>query len=68
MRQHALASFADLMRRSTEDIPWFTQAILNFLDIRFLRALFQGIGFEQGDCLASVVRGWQDEYCPQLFG
>ena len=35
MRQHGLADFDALLRRSTTDIAWFTDAILKYLDIRF---------------------------------
>jgi acetyl-CoA synthetase len=35
MEEHALSSFDELLRRSTADIPWFTDAVLRFLDIRF---------------------------------
>ncbi len=35
MQEHGIASFDELMRRSTEDVPWFTDAVLRFLDIRF---------------------------------
>ncbi|MDT8324228.1 MAG: AMP-binding protein, partial [Bacteroidota bacterium] len=35
MQAHGIASYAELMRRSTEDVAWFTDAILRFLDIRF---------------------------------
>jgi len=35
MNRHRLKNFDELMRRSTEDIAWFTTAILDYLDIRF---------------------------------
>jgi acetyl-CoA synthetase len=35
MQQHGIHDYAALMRRSTEDVPWFTQAVLDYLDIRF---------------------------------
>lgn len=35
MRAHQIADFDDLMRRSTEDVAWFTDAVLNFLKIEF---------------------------------
>ncbi len=34
MREHGLATFEDLMRRSTEDVAWFTEAVLRYLDIQ----------------------------------
>ncbi len=35
MREHEIASYDELMRRSTADVAWFTDAVLRFLDIRF---------------------------------
>jgi acetyl-CoA synthetase len=35
MGQHGLASFHALMDRSTQDVPWFTDAVLKYLGIEF---------------------------------
>ncbi len=35
MEQHGIASYAELQQRSTQDIAWFTDAVLKYLDIRF---------------------------------
>ncbi len=35
MRLHGISDYAGLMHRSTEDVPWFTEAVLQFLNIRF---------------------------------
>ncbi|MHA2429237.1 MAG: hypothetical protein ACXADB_14540, partial [Candidatus Hermodarchaeia archaeon] len=35
MRRHGINSFNALMKRSTEDIAWFTEAVLTFLDVQF---------------------------------
>ena len=35
MKAHDIASFEELMRRSTEDIEWFWEAVIQDLDIRF---------------------------------
>jgi acetyl-CoA synthetase len=35
MRRHGIASYDELMARSTADIAWFTDAVLEYLDIRF---------------------------------
>ena len=35
MRAHGISDFPELMRRSTEDVAWFTDAVLKFLDIQF---------------------------------
>ena len=37
MRRHGINSFDELMRRSTEDVAWFTDAILQYLDIQFYK-------------------------------
>ncbi|MDA0243171.1 MAG: AMP-binding protein [Chloroflexi bacterium] len=37
MRQHGLATLEDLQRRSTEDVAWFTEAVIEFLGIQFQR-------------------------------
>jgi len=48
MRQEGIASFAELMRRSTQDVPWFTEAILQYLDIRFSKPYTQVVDLSQG--------------------
>ena len=35
MRQHGIADFDELITRSTKDIAWFTESLLNYLDIQF---------------------------------
>lgn len=35
MREHGLEDFGALQRRSVEDVEWFTEALLDFLDIKF---------------------------------
>ncbi|HNA54776.1 MAG TPA: hypothetical protein PLE39_17405, partial [Anaerolineales bacterium] len=35
MKQHGIKDFNELMKRSTEDVAWFTDAVLKFLDIQF---------------------------------
>ncbi|MCB0217897.1 MAG: AMP-binding protein, partial [Chloroflexi bacterium] len=35
MRRHAIPDWDGLMRRSTEDVAWFTEAVLEHLDIAF---------------------------------
>lgn len=35
MRAHGIASYDELMARSTADVAWFTDAIIKYLDIRF---------------------------------
>ena len=48
MRQHGLASFAELMERSTRDVAWFTSAVLDFLDIRFYTPYTQVLDLSRG--------------------
>ncbi len=35
MRLHSIQDFNELMRRSTTDVAWFTDAVFKFLDIQF---------------------------------
>ncbi len=35
MQQHSIADWHELHRRSVEDVAWFTDAMLRYLDIRF---------------------------------
>jgi acetyl-CoA synthetase len=35
MRQHGIGFYAELQQRSTQDIAWFTDAVLKYLDIQF---------------------------------
>ncbi len=35
MRRHGIGSWDELMARSTSDVAWFTDAVLDYLDIRF---------------------------------
>jgi acetyl-CoA synthetase len=35
MRAHGIQNFDELMRKSTGDVAWFTDAVLKFLDIQF---------------------------------
>ena len=48
MRQNGLASYEDLMSRSTSDIAWFTAAVLKYLDIRFSRPYTQLVDLSRG--------------------
>jgi acetyl-CoA synthetase len=48
MRLHNIAGFDELMRRSTEDIAWFTEAVLNYLDIQFYVPYTQVVDLSQG--------------------
>ncbi len=48
MRQHQLADFADLMRRSTEEVAWYTEALLQFLNIEFYEPYTQVLDLSRG--------------------
>lgn len=48
MRQHGIKDFDELMRRSTEDVAWFTDAVLQFLDVQFYETYSQVVDLSNG--------------------
>ncbi len=48
MRAHQIESFDELMRRSTVDVEWFSDALLKFLDIRFYEPYTQVVDLSRG--------------------
>ena len=48
MRQHEIKDFGELMRRSTEDVAWFTDAVLQFLNIQFYEPYSKVIDLSEG--------------------
>lgn len=48
MRLHGIADFDELMKRSTGDAAWFTDAVLKFLDIRFYEPYSQAVDLSGG--------------------
>ncbi|MBE0645350.1 MAG: AMP-binding protein [Bacteroidetes bacterium] len=48
MQLHGIPSYDALMQRSVADVPWFTDALLRFLDIRFDRPYEQVVDFPEG--------------------
>ncbi|MBW8011017.1 MAG: AMP-binding protein [Chloroflexi bacterium] len=48
MRQHNIADFTELMQRSTEDVAWFTEAVLKFLDIQFQQPYSKVVDLSKG--------------------
>lgn len=48
MQKYGISSFDELMQRSTEDVAWFTESILEYLDIRFYRPYAQVMDLSQG--------------------
>ena len=70
MRQHDIEDFDELMRRSTEDVPWFTDAVLKFLDIQFYEPYSQVVDLSDGiqfpkwcvDGRMNIVHNCVDKY------
>ncbi len=70
MRQHDMVHYDALFRRSTEDIAWFTQAILAYLDIRFYQPYTQVLDLSRGiawprwcvDGKMNIVHNCLDKY------
>ena len=48
MRQHGIQDFKELMQKSTEDVGWFTEAVLHYLDIRFYESYSQVVDLSRG--------------------
>ncbi len=48
MRTHGMDSFDGLMKKSTADVAWFTDAVLKFLDIQFYEPYSQVVDFARG--------------------
>ena len=48
MRQHKLRDFDELMARSTQDVSWFTDAVLKYLDIQFQQPYSQVLEISGG--------------------
>ncbi len=48
MRRHNISDFAELMQRSTADVGWFTEAIIEYLGIEFREPYTQVVDFSAG--------------------
>ena len=48
MQQHGIASYAELQERSTQDVAWFTDAVLKYLDIQFRHPYSQVVDLSPG--------------------
>lgn len=48
MRLHGIETFDALMQRSTQDVAWFTDAILKYLDIQFYQPYSQVVDLSGG--------------------
>jgi acetyl-CoA synthetase len=70
MRQNYIASFDELMRRSTQDVAWFTEAVLKYLDIQFYQPYTQVVDLSHGiawprwcvDGKMNIVHNCLDKY------
>ncbi|RPI34217.1 MAG: AMP-dependent synthetase [Chloroflexota bacterium] len=70
MRLHNISGFDELMRISTEDVSWFTDAILHYLDIRFYQPYSQVVDLSPGpawprwcvDGKMNIVHNCLDKY------
>ena len=61
MRRHGIADYRELIGRSTADIEWFWDAVVEDLDIAFFRPVRHDPGREPGDSLVALVRGRVDQ-------
>lgn len=48
MRRFGVGGFDELMQRSCKDVAWFTDALLQYLDIRFTRPYTQVVDLSRG--------------------
>ncbi|MBI3161188.1 MAG: AMP-binding protein [Chloroflexi bacterium] len=48
MRVHGIQSFDELMRKSTGDVEWFTDAVLKYLDIQFYEPYTKAVDLSGG--------------------
>ena len=48
MKLHGIDTFDQLMQRSTEDVSWFTDAILKFMDIQFYEPYTEVVDLSKG--------------------
>ncbi|NHI90460.1 MAG: AMP-dependent synthetase [Candidatus Thorarchaeota archaeon] len=70
MEQHNIDSFDELLKRSTEDVSWFTDAVLKFLDIRFYEPYTNVVDLSRGiawpkwcvDAKMNIVHNCLDKY------
>jgi len=48
MHEHGITDFGELMERSTEDVAWFTESVLQFLDIQFYKPYSEVVDLPKG--------------------
>lgn len=59
MRQHRIANFDELIHRSTDNPAWFTEVVLNFLDIQFQKTYHQILDLSRGPAWPIWCQGAQ---------
>jgi len=57
MSAHNLSDYQQLMQRSTQDVPWFTTALLEFLDIKFQTPYTNILDLSEGIALPRWCQG-----------
>jgi acetyl-CoA synthetase len=57
MRRHGLSGFPQLLQRSTEEVAWFTQGVLEFLDIQFYTPYSTVLDLSRGIAWPEWCRG-----------
>jgi acetyl-CoA synthetase len=70
MHKHGIKSFDELLARSTEDIAWFTDAVIEYLDIQFYNPYSNILDISQGiswpkwciDGKMNIVHNCLDKY------
>lgn len=70
MKLHGIETFDELMNQSTEDVGWFTDAILKFLDIQFYQPYSEVVDLSRGiawpcwcvDAKMNIVHNCLDKY------
>ena len=70
MQLHGIKDFEDLLNRANEDVGWFTESVLNFLDIKFYEPYTQVVDLSKGiawprwcvDGKMNIVHNCLDKY------
>ena len=70
MKLHNIRTYEELMQKSTEDVSWFTDAVLTFLDIKFYEPYTKVVDLSRGiawpkwcvDAKMNIVQNCLDKY------
>ncbi|MEW6717252.1 MAG: AMP-binding protein [Chloroflexota bacterium] len=70
MRLHGIADYNELIRRSTEDVAWYTDAFIKFIDIKFYKPYTKVVNLSRGiqwpkwcvDGKMNIVHNCVDKY------